>query len=74
MAKKASAPYKAGRSPLWLKVRSRKTDDFVVVGFTAPKGARGGFGALQLGGVRGRDADLRGPGRQRLQREAARAR
>jgi bifunctional non-homologous end joining protein LigD len=49
VAKKASAPYKAGRSPLWLKVRSRLTDDFVVVGFTAPKGARGGFGALQLG-------------------------
>ena len=48
VAKKASAPYKAGRSPLWLKVRSRQTDDFVVVGFTVPKGSRGGFGALQL--------------------------
>ena len=48
VAKKANAPYKAGRSPLWVKVRSRLTDDFVVVGFTAPKGARGGFGALQL--------------------------
>ena len=32
----------------WLKVRSRKTGDFVVVGFTAPKGSRGGFGALHL--------------------------
>jgi bifunctional non-homologous end joining protein LigD len=48
VAKKAGAPYKAGRSPFWLKVRSRLTDDFVVVGYTAPKGARGGFGALQL--------------------------
>jgi bifunctional non-homologous end joining protein LigD len=48
VAKKASAPYRAGRSPLWLKVRSRLTDDFVVVGYTAPKGSRGGFGALQL--------------------------
>jgi bifunctional non-homologous end joining protein LigD len=48
VAKKADAPYKAGRSPVWLKVRSRLTDDFVVVGFTAPKGSRGGFGALQL--------------------------
>ena len=48
VAKKASAPYKGGRSPLWLKVRSRLTDDFVVVGYTAPRGARGGFGALQL--------------------------
>ena len=48
VAKKVDAPYKGGRSPAWLKVRSRLTDDFVVVGFTAPKGSRGGFGALQL--------------------------
>jgi bifunctional non-homologous end joining protein LigD len=49
VAKKAAAPYKPGRSALWLKVRSRKTGDFVVVGFTSPKGSRGGFGALHLG-------------------------
>ena len=48
VAKKADAPYRAGRSPAWLKVRSRKTGDFVVVGFTAPRGSRGGFGALHL--------------------------
>ncbi|HYC32203.1 MAG TPA: DNA ligase D, partial [Gemmatimonadales bacterium] len=48
VAKKAASPYRAGRSPAWLKVRSRKTGDFVVVGFTAPKGAREGFGALHL--------------------------
>jgi bifunctional non-homologous end joining protein LigD len=48
VAKKASSPYKSGRSPMWLKIRSRKTADFVVVGFTPPKGSRGGFGALQL--------------------------
>jgi bifunctional non-homologous end joining protein LigD len=49
VGKKAAAPYKAGRSAVWLKVRSRKTGDFVVVGFTSPKGSRGGFGALHLG-------------------------
>ena len=38
-----------GRSAVWLKVRFRQTGDFVVVGFTAPKGSRGGFGALHLG-------------------------
>ncbi|MBA3892847.1 MAG: DNA ligase D [Gemmatimonadales bacterium] len=48
VAKKASSPYKGGRSPAWLKIRSRHTGDFVVVGFTAPKGSRGGFGALHL--------------------------
>ena len=48
VGKKASAAYKSGRSPSWLKVRSRLTGDFVVVGCTAPKGSRGGFGALHL--------------------------
>ena len=48
VAKKAASPYKGGRSPAWLKIRSRHTGDFVVVGFTAPKGSRGGFGALHL--------------------------
>ena len=48
MAKKADSPYRRGRCSCWLKVRTRLTDDFVVVGFTAPKGARTGFGALYL--------------------------
>src|SRR5256886_3880685 len=50
VAKKADAPYKSGRSDLWQKIRADKTGDFVVVGYTAPKGSRGGFGALPLGG------------------------
>ena len=49
VAKRADSPYRAGRSPCWLKIRTRRSDDFVVVGFTAPKGGRSGFGALQLG-------------------------
>ncbi len=48
VGKKADAPYKGGRSPHWLKVRAEQAADFVVVGFTQPKGTRGGFGALQL--------------------------
>ncbi|MGN6392486.1 MAG: DNA ligase D [Gemmatimonadales bacterium] len=48
VGKKATAPYKAGRSPMWLKVRARLTGDFVVAGCSAPKGSRGGFGALYL--------------------------
>src|SRR5256886_15309159 len=50
VAKKADAPYKSGRSDLWQKIRADKTGDFVVVGYSAPKGSRGGFGALHLGG------------------------
>src|SRR5205814_8918833 len=49
VAKKADAPYRAGRSPNWLKIRADRTDAFVVVGFTRPKGSRSGFGALDLG-------------------------
>ncbi|MGH7699943.1 MAG: DNA ligase D [Gemmatimonadales bacterium] len=48
VAKKADAPYRSGRSSHWLKIRADKTDDFVVVGYTRPKGSRGGFGALHL--------------------------
>jgi len=49
VAKKADSPYRAGRSPNWLKIRADRTDEFVVVGFTRPKGSRSGFGALDLG-------------------------
>jgi len=48
IGKKADAPYRAGRAPTWVKVRAEKTGDFVVVGFTPPKGSRDGFGALHL--------------------------
>jgi bifunctional non-homologous end joining protein LigD len=49
VAKKADSPYRAGRSANWLKIRADRVDDFVVVGFTRPKGSRSGFGALDLG-------------------------
>jgi bifunctional non-homologous end joining protein LigD len=48
VGKRADAPYRAGRSSLWQKIRADKTDDFIVVGFTAPKGSREGFGALHV--------------------------
>lgn len=48
IAKKSDAPYKAGRHNQWIKIKAECTDDFVIVGFTAPKGSRSGFGALQL--------------------------
>ena len=48
VAKRADSPYRAGRSPLWRKLRGLRSDDFVIVGFTAPRGGRQGFGALHL--------------------------
>jgi bifunctional non-homologous end joining protein LigD len=48
VAKKADSPYRSRRSAEWLKIRADRTDDFVVVGFTRPKGSRSGFGALHV--------------------------
>ncbi len=53
MAKQADSPYRAGRSPAWLKLRADRTGDFAVIGFTPPKGGRTGFGALHLGVLEG---------------------
>ena len=48
VGKKADSTYKSGRSANWIKVRADRTDDFVVVGYSAPEGSRAGFGALHL--------------------------
>jgi bifunctional non-homologous end joining protein LigD len=53
IAKRADAPYRPGRSPHWLKLRTERRDDFVVVGFTEPQGGRTGFGALHLAAFAG---------------------
>jgi len=49
VGKRADAPYRGGRSPSWVKVRTVRTSDFVVVGWSEGKGARGALGALHLG-------------------------
>lgn len=46
VAKDSSAPYVAGRSNKWLKVKAHQEDEFIIVGYTAPAGARKHFGAL----------------------------
>jgi bifunctional non-homologous end joining protein LigD len=48
VAKKAVAKYRGGRSADWLKIKAERTGDFVIVGFTRPKGSRAHIGALQL--------------------------
>ena len=63
VAKRADAPYRAGRSRSWLKVRGVRTADLAVVGFTAPAGGRTGFGALHLAASGAGGAGLRRPGR-----------
>lgn len=48
IAKRMDARYEGGRSAMWLKIKPERTDDFVIVGYTSPNGARTHFGALQL--------------------------
>jgi bifunctional non-homologous end joining protein LigD len=48
IGKRGDAPYRGGRSGDWLKVRAERTGDFVIVGCTAAKPGRTGFGALLL--------------------------
>lgn len=53
VAKEADAIYRGGRSGRWLKLVAAKTDDFVICGWSPPKGSRAGFGALHVGAYRG---------------------
>ena len=48
MAKRADSRYRAGRSQDWLKLKTDKVADFVVIGMTPHEGSRNGFGALHL--------------------------
>ncbi len=49
ICKRADAPYRAGRSRDWLKIKCQGREEFVIVGWTPPQGSRSGLGALQLG-------------------------
>jgi bifunctional non-homologous end joining protein LigD len=49
MAKRADSPYLSGaRTDNWLKIKTSKRQEVVIVGFTAPKRTRPCFGALAL--------------------------
>ena len=54
VAKRADSTYQGLRSEDWLKIRQARTGDFVIVGYTSPKGSRAGFGSLHLGAWNGR--------------------
>jgi bifunctional non-homologous end joining protein LigD len=49
IAKRASAPYTHARSNDWLKFKCVNEQEFVVLGWTDPHGARSGLGALLVG-------------------------
>ncbi|MDQ4107312.1 MAG: non-homologous end-joining DNA ligase [Actinomycetota bacterium] len=49
IAKRSSAPYTHARSNDWLKFKCVNEQEFVVLGWTEPHGARSGLGALLVG-------------------------
>jgi bifunctional non-homologous end joining protein LigD len=49
IAKRADAPYVAGRSKDWLKLKCVWEQEFVIGGYTDPQGSREDFGALLVG-------------------------
>jgi bifunctional non-homologous end joining protein LigD len=49
VAKRRSSPYLEKRTRDWLKIKVELEQECVVAGYTAPGGARQGFGALVLG-------------------------
>lgn len=49
VAKRAAGPYSPGRTTEWLKLKCTGRQEFVIGGYTDPRGGRAGFGALLLG-------------------------
>lgn len=49
IGKRLGSPYVSRRSGDWIKLKCKHRQEFIVVGFTDPKGSRSAFGALLLG-------------------------
>jgi bifunctional non-homologous end joining protein LigD len=49
IGKQAGSVYVSGRSRSWIKLKCRRRQDFVIGGYTPPKGSRSGFGAILVG-------------------------
>ena len=48
ISKKVDAPYHAGRSRSWKKIKMELSDEFAIAGFIEPQGSRVGIGSLLL--------------------------
>ncbi|WP_069263708.1 DNA ligase D [Paraburkholderia nodosa] len=71
VAKRRDSRYTSTRSAAWLKLRCSRRQEFVIGGYTEPKGSREGFGALLLG-VYGDDGALQYAGKVGTGFDAAR--
>jgi bifunctional non-homologous end joining protein LigD len=48
LGKRADSIYVTRRSPDWIKLKCTRRQEFVIAGYTDPKGSRAGFGSLLL--------------------------
>ncbi|OPA88396.1 DNA ligase D [Pseudomonas fluorescens] len=48
IGKRLGSPYVSSRNSDWIKLKCRLRQEFVIVGYTRPRGSRSGFGALLL--------------------------
>jgi bifunctional non-homologous end joining protein LigD len=55
VGKRAGSPYRSTRSRDWIKIKAIRRQEFVIGGWTEPRGARSGFGALLLGVYDGKE-------------------
>jgi bifunctional non-homologous end joining protein LigD len=62
LAKRKDSVYHGGRSNDWIKIALRRNDDFVIVGYTAPRRSQPVFGALLLAQYAGPQLVYTGPG------------
>jgi bifunctional non-homologous end joining protein LigD len=58
IGKRVDSVYVSRRSPDWIKLKTQLRQEFVIGGYTAPKGSRTGLGALMLG-VHDEEGNLR---------------
>ncbi len=49
IGKRKGSSYRSDRSPDWVKLKTRLRQEFVIGGYTDPKGSRAGIGSLLLG-------------------------
>lgn len=49
LSKRADAPYTPGRTTSWRKLKCGHRQEFVIGGYTEPKGSRAAFGSLLMG-------------------------
>ena len=63
IGKRAGSHYVSRRSADWIKLKCKQRQEFVIIGFTEPKGSRTGFGSLLLAVHDGEQNQLRYAGR-----------